>query len=249
MSPHTLTNRSFRNYFQDVEDDTGVEEMYTAIGVQASAPESINGEPEPKVTLNQFKVHVTCQDPDKLSQQKGTSSLAITDVSPVTDDFTPSVLFCPAFFDPKEPRTQNNLNSKTYKKNPGRRDPPSWCMPNEKFKFFEVAGHTVLHELTHLNEAGARAHLAPRPADPDKPEGAQTEGTDDVNGMKGYSTDPMTAARQLHANWAKIIDADPTPPKDTWPPFVEKLNAESYAAAALEWWFMSQCGWGSILPN
>ena len=67
--------------------------------------------------------------------------------------------FCPQFFASNEPRTTNNLDSLPYIQNP-KRGVNSWCKTGEKFSYFEVAGTTVLHELTHLNEAGNRAGLA-----------------------------------------------------------------------------------------
>lgn len=80
-------------------------------------------------------------------------------------------------------------------------------------------------------------------------EGGTTQGTEDIYGTKGYSLDPQAAARQLHVNWEKILNTNPTPPKDQWPPYVEKLNAESYAASVTEWWFMSKCNFDSIIGN
>jgi hypothetical protein len=78
-------------------------------------------------------------------------------------------------------------------------------------------------------------------------QGGMTQGTEDIYTEKGYSSDPESAARQLHTNWVNVIDKNL--PESQWPPYVEKLNAESYAASATEWWFMSQCNFDSITGN
>ena len=70
------------------------------------------------------------------------------------------MLICPLFFTAAE--TANDLESKSYQKNPGRRDPPSWCGPGQRFADFETSGHTLLHEMTHLDAVGAAAGLSPR---------------------------------------------------------------------------------------
>jgi len=137
--------------------------MFDAIGKQAQPPPADSGKPGAgnPITLDQFTVHITCEDSALCSDAgAGTKSLVITDVKAAGDGFTPSIRFCPQFFKADEPRTKNNLDALPYKKNPGRRD-QSWCKPGQKFSDFEVAGTTVLHELTHLNEAGSRAGLAP----------------------------------------------------------------------------------------
>lgn len=87
-------------------------------------------------------------------------SLAVTDAPPPTDTFTPRMRLCPKFFDPATPQTKNNLSSKNFVKNPGRRE-NSWCQPGQKFPFFEVAGTTILHEMTHLDGVGCKLHLRP----------------------------------------------------------------------------------------
>ena len=85
-------------------------------------------------------------------------SLAVTDAAPLTDTFTPTIRLCPTFF--TSPRTTKNLDSKGTKRNPSRRD-NSWCQPNQPFEFFETAGHTFLHEMTHLDQLGGWSILSP----------------------------------------------------------------------------------------
>lgn len=86
-------------------------------------------------------------------------SLASTDSTPRSSPDVPQMLICPPFFE--FPETANNLNSKDIIQNPSRRD-NSWCGPLPKFSDFETAGHTLLHELTHLDAVGAAAGLSVR---------------------------------------------------------------------------------------
>ena len=37
-----------------------------------------------------------------------------------------------------------------------------WCQDGENFPFFEVAGLTILHEMTHLDIVGSKAGLTDR---------------------------------------------------------------------------------------
>ena len=69
----------------------------------------------------------------------------------------PVMNICPLFFTAKE--TQNNLDSKNYNTKPARRE-NSWCKVEQKFSDFETAGHTLLHELTHLDAIGFAAGLS-----------------------------------------------------------------------------------------
>lgn len=77
--------------------------------------------------------------------------------------------------------------------------------------------------------------------------GGQTQGTDDIYTQRGYPSDPVAAARKLHADWDNVKKKNL--PQNQWPPYVEKLNAESYAASVTEWWFMSQCDLDQIQGN
>lgn len=87
------------------------------------------------------------------------NSLAITDSTPRTLPAVAQILVCPLFFTATE--TKSTLDSKNYKVNPGRKD-NSWCKPGQKFKDFETGGHTLLHEMTHLNALGTAAGLSER---------------------------------------------------------------------------------------
>ncbi|KAI0842898.1 hypothetical protein F5Y06DRAFT_284266 [Hypoxylon sp. FL0890] len=235
--------RKFTHYFSDDEFDTGVEKMLNAIGKQWQPPRPGSGQPGagPQIGLEQFRVHITCEDSPKC-RTRTTQSLVITDSKAGTDSFIPRMRFCPQFFNPTERHTMNDLDAFPYTHNPTRRQ-SSWCKPGNKFRDFEVAGTTIIHELTHLNEAGERAGLALH----DDGEGGVTRGTEDLYIRGSYSDDPPTAARELNEDWADVIANNE--PENQWPPFATKLNAESYAASVTEWWFMSMCDFDSIAGN
>lgn len=84
------------------------------------------------------------------------NSLAITGATPRTLPADAPMLICPLF---TAPETAKDLEAKSYKQKLGRRDPPSWCSPGQKFADFETAGHTLL-----LDALVAAAGLLPRTA-------------------------------------------------------------------------------------
>ncbi|KAI0895016.1 hypothetical protein F4806DRAFT_497718 [Annulohypoxylon nitens] len=225
---------AYKHYFRD-DQHTIVGNMFAVIARQwePPAPNSHQSGAGQSVMLNQFKVSITCQDAP-ICSGSGTKSLVITDLRPGNNTFIPRMRFCPQFFKPQEMSTSRNLDSLPYKLNPGRRD-ESWCKPGYKFRDFEVSGTTVIHEITHLDEAGLSAGLTRR-----RIEGQNfySAGAEDIYTERGYSSDPPTAARQLHKNW---IEALRTRPPRNPPPYPETVNAESYAASVTEWWFMSKC--------
>ncbi|OTA69085.1 hypothetical protein K449DRAFT_428499 [Hypoxylon sp. EC38] len=232
--------RKFTNYFRDDQYDNGVEKMLNAIGEQWQPPRLNSKQPGAgaQINLDQFNVHITCED-SPLCSSIGSQSFVITDTNAARNGFVPQMRFCPQFFDPKESHTKNDLDSFPYIQNPKRRQ-ASWCKPDTKFRDFEVAGTTIIHELTHLNEAGERAGLTPH----DDGDRGITRGTEDIYSKSGYSRDPPTAARQLHLKWVDAIKN-----KTPGPIFDETLNADSYAASVTEWWFMTKCNFDSILGN
>ena len=202
----------------------------------------------------QLKFIISCKETDACKD-----ALAVTDAAPLTDSFTPTLRLCPLFF--TDDRTKNFLDSKTTKRDPGRRD-NSWCQPNQPFSFFETAGHTFLHEMTHLDQLGGQ--YSPAPSKPSAlthsipsvvaaglserettDKNIKTHGTDDIYGIaKGYdATGPERSARKLKDNWAKY-----NKDKKNKPELERVENAEGYAASATEFWFQSRCGWDTIQP-
>ena len=85
----------------------------------------------------------------------GASVLAATNPRP--GDAGQMVL-CDRFFSQYTDQTKNDLGSKQYITKRG-----GWCQDGEKFPFFEVAGLTILHEMTHLDIVGSKAGLTDRP--------------------------------------------------------------------------------------
>jgi hypothetical protein len=89
-----------------------------------------------------------CLEGACLSFSNGTSdrpnsSLATTDSEPGKNDGSyPEMEICPLFFTAAE--TKNRLDSKKY-------DKDGWCASGQGFKAFETGGHTLLHEMTHLD--------------------------------------------------------------------------------------------------
>ncbi|GAB7353826.1 hypothetical protein MBLNU459_g4199t2 [Dothideomycetes sp. NU459] len=155
------------------------------------------------------------------------NSLAITDSAPQDGNTLREMKLCPLFFTAAE--TANNLDSKEY--NGNKRG--SWCQTGQKFADFETAGHTILHEMTHLDALGASAGV---PARTDA-SGLTSHGTDDVT---GYAGDYVHAARELLTDW--VNNPDEMAPAALKP----YQNAENIAAAATENWFIKSCGFTDI---
>lgn len=155
------------------------------------------------------------------------------------------MVFCDLFFNPSTKQTKQDLTTKILGPKRGQ-----WCQTGEQLPFFEVAGLTVLHEMTHLDKVGTLAGLSIRP----DPEGFSSAGTVDVY-VQGNDDDiahyknmqPWQAARELNRLWHVFNgDKSGTEYKPTTPVLE---NAESYAAAALEFYFLSGCKWDLILPE
>lgn len=154
------------------------------------------------------------------------------------------MVFCDRFFSRFTEATKKDLAGKPITSKRG-----GWCQPGvPKFGDFAVAGLVALHEMTHLHLVGERAGL---PAHPD-PEGFESCGTVDVyaegstDDQKHYRRmEPWQAARELHRLWT-AHNADETNYRPTTP---EIENAESYAAAALEFYFLHHCKWDVIDPD
>lgn len=90
-----------------------------------------------------------------LRKAKHFERLAVTDSAPQDGDMLREMKICPLFFAANA--TRFNLQSKIYQ---GEMI-GSWCRPEYRFKDFETAGHTLLHEMTHL-DALAKAAGVPK---------------------------------------------------------------------------------------
>ena len=87
---------------------------------------------------------------------KSGTSLASTDAKPQDGNKAREMTICPLFF--RSDQTRNNLDSKKYDGN--KRG--SWCQLGQHFKDFETGGHTLLHEMTHLDALAKAAGLPAR---------------------------------------------------------------------------------------
>jgi hypothetical protein len=68
------------------------------------------------------------------------------------------MLVCPLFFKSTSSETKNDISSRKFEK-PKRNQDNSWCAPGNNFPWYEVAGHTIFHEMTHLDVVGKSAGL------------------------------------------------------------------------------------------
>lgn len=152
------------------------------------------------------------------------SSLAITDSTPQSGTAPREMKICPLFFTAAQ--TRRNLDSRKH--NGDKRG--SWCQTGQQFADFETAGHTLLHEMTHLDALAKAAGLPARTEDD-----FTSHATDDV---AIYGNDYVKAARLFLLDWVAMKFPD-----DALKPF---QNAENIAAAATEWWFIKKCHFTEI---
>jgi len=134
---------------------------------------------------------------------------------------TKFLLYDPTKTSPSLPYRNNDASGWCGKKK--LNDDPN--VSSQRHQFFATAGHTVLHELTHLDALAQVAGLA----------------ADELNrhGTTDAQVDcELEGARGFLANYI----AKKT--KETSPDY----NAESYAAAATEIYFMSLCQFSEIIP-
>ncbi|KAJ2985357.1 hypothetical protein NUW58_g5577 [Xylaria curta] len=149
----------------------------------------------------------------------GPSVLAATSAKPGET----TMVFCDRFFSANTAQTKQDLSTKKLGTRRGQ-----WC------------------------QTGPMSGSKPGSARDRTPDGYDSAGTVDVY-VKGSDDDrahydnmePWQAARELRRLW-RVQDGDEGAYKPTTPA-VE--NAESYAAAALEFYFLDGCAWDVILPN
>ncbi|MCJ1425284.1 hypothetical protein MMC29_003172 [Sticta canariensis] len=155
--------------------------------------------------------------------KNGEGSYAITDPTvPQDDNDHKSIWLCPLFFTGDQ--TKNDL--------PNTEDADklkAWC-DQKDYTFFTTAGHTLLHEITHL-DAMAKKWL------PEEANDQGEHGTEDF----AQGSRPIFDARQLKV----LVDNDPG--RDDVP--APRLNAESYAGAATELWAQRFCKKDFIPPK
>lgn len=87
--------------------------------------------------------------------------MAITDAQPQDGNNLREMLICPLFFKDNSKETNHDLDFRKFDK-PKRNQNDSWCAPGNNFPWYEVAGHTLLHEMTHLDALGKAAGVPER---------------------------------------------------------------------------------------
>ncbi|GAP85499.2 hypothetical protein SAMD00023353_1302520 [Rosellinia necatrix] len=110
----------------------------------------------------------------------GPSVLAATSAKPGET----TMVFCDRFFSANTVQTKQDLTSKELGLKRGQR-----CQSDEQFPFFEVAGLTAFHEMTHLHTIGQKAGL---------------RSDDDRDHYKNM--EPWQAARELKKLWDAYDD-------------------------------------------
>lgn len=172
----------------------------------------------------------------------GAQSVFVTDSTPGLANDQKIIEVCPRFW--TAPTTKYFLyNSNTVSPTPPWRNNDAsnqgWCgksnangdtnVSRRVNQYFATAGHSVLHELTHLDSLASAAGLDAST----EPSENGAHGTDDIqNGCE------MAGARQFLADYNSGNTDDASP----------DYNAESYAAAATEIYFMDLCGFSQIRP-
>ncbi|KAL9034930.1 MAG: hypothetical protein Q9180_005134, partial [Flavoplaca navasiana] len=136
---------AFQHYFRE-EDGDNARTWYGMI--------TANNDP----TNAPFTFSVRCgtDDDKECKAPKGgkAQTVAVTDSQP-DNEGRREMKICPLFFTADQ--TTRNLNSKKYDDKRG-----GWCVTGQKFADFETGGHTLLHEMTHLDAIGKAAGLPER---------------------------------------------------------------------------------------
>ncbi|KAL9630443.1 MAG: hypothetical protein Q9204_004718 [Flavoplaca sp. TL-2023a] len=202
----------FNHYFKDDELDKFKSAMNT---IQQ------NNDP----TNAPYSFIINCSPPGDVEKlcKDGKGSYAITDSTvPKDDNDHKSIWLCPLFFTGKD--TKNDL--------PDTEDEDKlkeWC-DQKDYTLFVTAGHTLLHEITHL-DAVAKKWL---------PQDANENGQ---HGTEDYAigSRPIYDARRLKVLVDNVPDRDDVP--------APRFNAESYAGAATELWAQKFCKKEFIPPK
>ncbi|KAF2235757.1 hypothetical protein EV356DRAFT_499389 [Viridothelium virens] len=185
-------------------------------------------------STNNYAIQFSCGNAKPC--KKG--SIMVTDATPGSATDVKKIEVCNDFW------TSTSTNHLLYDSSKTSPDPPyrsnddkGWCAKRTEDKEenvskikdddFTTAGHSVLHELTHLDSL---AKIAGLEGDEDQ---KNAHGTTDAD-KKGQPS----GAREFLEQYKKGKT------KDTSPDY----NAESYVAAATEVYFMNLCGFSEIDP-
>lgn len=222
-----ITNVGFQHYFGGDQVDL----QHTHFVNMMKGITSVQGH---------YSIEFDCDNAPSCPQAKNQNAVFHVDPSPGSAQDVKVITACPEFWttkgtryllgsDPDPPATSSNPPFRPYDKSL-----QGWCDkktvkgdPNasvQDHQFFATAGHSVLHELTHLDALGQFVGL--------EPEGDK-HGTDDYQSLCEFAGARKFLKDYIAGNTLK-----------TSPDYA----AESYAAAASEIFFMKQCSFSAIRP-
>ena len=218
----TADNVGFTHYFGG--DGADVQLTHFQNMMRAIASSDIN-----------YSIQFVCQDTGGVCS---TTSVLVTDATPGSATDVKNITVCPSFWTGASTKYLLYNPSNTSPSPPYRDNTSSgWCGkraqggdPNVSLRqnqFFATAGHSILHELTHLDPL---ANLAGLDGDPGE---NNAHGTADA--QTGCELAGARAFLQSYING----QTDETSPD---------YNAESYPAAATEVYFMQLCSFSQIRP-
>jgi len=186
-------------------------------------------------TTNYYSVQFECKNVPDCSAG---GSAMVTDVSAGGPDDVKVIEVCPRFWTGASTTyllydAAHTTPNPPYRNNDGSNN--GWCAkrttngdPNVSFRInqhFATAGHTVLHELMHVSSLAQQA-------------GLQADAENKYGTLDAQGGCELAGARDFLADY-NAGDTDETSPD---------YNAESYAAAATEIYFMQLCGFSQIKP-
>ena len=216
-------NKGFTHYFGGAKADVQLQHFQRML--KGVASDDIN-----------YNIQFECENTPDCSTDPTQGSSFVTDSSPGNSGDQKIVQVCPSFWTAASTRFLLFDSNHAENGSPPWRnnDASGWCnkktvngqadVSSQQNQFFATAGHAVLHELTHLDALATYAGLT---ADDDFRHGTfDPQGTCELQGARQYLIDYV----------AGTTDSSPD------------YNAESYAAAATEIWFMNLCGFSEIQP-
>ncbi|KAJ7884433.1 hypothetical protein B0H13DRAFT_1890013 [Mycena leptocephala] len=214
------TDNAYQHYFED-QDFGRVNDWFTTMMGHFQGQNIPNG----------FRINVDCETKtEPLCKDGETLAYVLQEVT-----VNPTVTLCNLFFDSEATRrTMGGIKWKDHK--------DRWCPPTRTPPYrlidFETGGHTLLHELTHIQSIAMSAGF-PSTNDPVCPIDVVLPPNADGTPSGGYY--PWRA--RVLKNWWSAYHEGKTavrPPVETW------RNAESFAAAATEAFFLRECGYDNM---
>ena len=187
---------------------------------------------------NNFAIQFECSNTPDCAD----NSVLVTDATPGSASDVKSVQVCPKFWTAASTKYFIYDSTKTSPSPPYRNNDNSlsgWCRKStagaktdvsaRTNQYFATAGGSVLHELTHLDSLAQLAGL----------DASEAEGDNGAHGTDDVQTEcELVGARRFLVDYVGGLTQGTSP----------DYNAESYAAAATEIYFMDLCGFSEIRP-